>query len=184
MLAKKQKEELIKQKKQTEVKLIEEKKQKEEELIVLKTGKKIQTAQEIKIAKLAKSLINEIKDIDLVEIKQESTPLKIETVDFNNLFTQIDFEKNLKDSEKIEEIINNVFEPLDLESKIALTKILLEGAMENAITKRNEISENIANLNKNEEINNKYNNQILFLERLLDHAGIEYKKRQDINETN
>jgi len=184
LLAKKQKEELIKQKKQAEVKLIEEKKQKEEELIVLKTGKKIQTSQEIKIAKLAKSLINEIKDIDLVEIKQESTPLKIETVDFNNLFTQIDFEKNLKDSEKIEEIINNVFEPLDLESKIALTKILLEGAMENAITKRNEISENIANLNKNEEINNKYNNQILFLERLLDHAGIDYKKRQNINETN
>ena len=120
----------------------------------------------------------------MFEIKQESTPLKIETVDFNNLFTQIDFEKNLKDSEKIEEIINNVFEPLDLESKIALTKILLEGAMENAITKRNEISENIANLNKNEEINNKYNNQILFLERLLDHTGIDYKKRQNINEKN
>ena len=184
MLAKKQKEELIKQKKQTEVKLIEEKKQKEEELIVLKPGKKIQTDQEIKIAKLAKSLINEIKDIDLVEIKQESTPLKIETVDFNNLFTQIDFEKNLKDSEKIEEIINNVFEPLDLESKIALTKILLEGTMEAAVTKRNEISKNIVDLNKNEEINNKYNNQILFLERLLDHTGIDYKKRQNINETN
>ena len=61
MLAKKQKEELIKQKKQTEVKLIEEKKQKEKELTVLKTGKKIKTAQEIKLAKLANSLINEIK---------------------------------------------------------------------------------------------------------------------------
>ena len=184
LLAKKQKEELIKQKKQTALKLIEEKKQKEEELTVLKTRKKVKTPQEIKLAKLANTLMNEIKEIDLFEIKQESTLLKIETVDFNNLFTQIDFEKNLKDSEKIEEIINNVFEPLDLESKIALTKILLEGAMENAITKRNEISENIANLNKNEEINNKYNNQILFLERLLDHAGIDYKKRQDINETN
>ena len=174
LLAKKQKEELIKQKKQTQLKLVEEKKQKEEELTVLKTGKKAKTAQEIKLAKLANSLINEIKEIDLFEIKQESTLLKIETVDFNNLFTQIDFEKNLKDSEKIEEIINNVFEPLDLESKIALTKIILEGAMEAAITKRNEISKNIVDLNKNEEINNKYNNQILFLERSLDHAGIDY----------
>ncbi len=184
LLAKKQKEELIKQKKQTELKLIEEKKQKEEELTVLKTRKKVKTPQEIKLAKLANTLMNEIKEIDLFEIKQESTLLKIETVDFNNLFTQIDFEKNLKDSEKIEEIINNVFEPLDLESKIALTKIILEGAMEAATTKRNEISKNIVDLNKNEEINNKYNNQILFLERLLDHAGIDYKKRQNINETN
>ena len=55
--------------------------------------------------------------------------------------------------------------------------------MEAAITKRNEISKNIVDLNKNEE-NNKYNNQILFLERLLDHTGIDYKKRQNINETN
>ena len=184
LLAKKQKEELIIQKKNIKLQLIEEKKQKEEELTSLKTGKKIKTAQEIKLAKLVNSLKNELKEIDLFEIKQESTSLKIETVDFNNLFTQIDFEKNLKDSEKIEEIINNVFEPLDLEGKIALTKIILEGAIEATITKKNEISNNIISLSKNEEINNKYNNQILFLERLLDHAGIDYKKRQNINEAN
>ena len=184
LLAKKQKEELIIQKKNIELQLIEEKKQKEEELTSLKTGKKIKTAQEIKLAKLVNSLKNELKEIDLFEIKQESTSLKIETVDFNNLFTQIDFEKNLKDSEKIEEMINNVFEPLDLEGKIALAKIILEGAIEATITKKNEISNNILSLSKNEEINNKYNNQILFLERLLDHAGIDYKKRQNINEAN
>ena len=45
--------------------------------------------------------------------------------------------------------------------------------METAITKKNEISKNIVSLNKNEEINNKYNNQILFLERLLDHADAD-----------
>ena len=54
--------------------------------------------------------------------------------------------------------------------------------MEAAVTKKNEISNNIANINKNNEINNKYNNQILFLERLVDHAQIDYKKSQDINE--
>ncbi len=173
LLAEKQKEELIKQKKQ-----------KEKELTALTIEKKTKTDQKIKLAKLTNSLINEIKEVDLFEVKEEKNPLEIGTVDFNILFTQANFEKNLKDSEKIEEIINNVFEPLDLESKIALTKIILEDAMEAAVTKKNEISNNIANINKNNEINNKYNNQILFLERLLDHAQIDYKKRQDINEAN
>ncbi len=36
----------------------------------------------------------------------------------------------------------------------------------------------------NKESNNKFNNQLLFLERLLDHAGIKYNKIENINEEN
>ena len=172
LLAEKQKEELIKQKKQ-----------KEKELTALTIEKKTKTDQKIKLVKLTNSLINEIKEVDLFEVKEEKNPLEIGTVDFNILFTQVNFEKILKDSEKIEEIINNVFEPLNLKSKIALTKIILKDAMEAADTKRIEISNNIPNISKNNEIDNKYNNQLIFLERLLDHAEIDYKKRQEINET-
>ena len=36
---------------------------------------------------------------------------------------------------------------------------------------------------KNETSNNKFNNQLLFLERLLDHVGIDYTKK-NIDEKN
>ena len=182
-LFKKQKEEAILLAEKQKEKLIKQKKQKEKELTALTIEKKTKTDQKIKLVKLTNSLINEIKEVDLFEVKEEKNPLEIGTVDFNILFTQANIEKNLQDSEKIEEIINNVFEPLNLKSKIALTKIILKDAMEAADTKRIEISNNIPNISKNNEIDNKYNNQLIFLERLLDHAEIDYKKRQEINET-
>ena len=58
-----------------------------------------------------------------------------------------------------------------MESKIALTKILLKDAIKPEIIKKNETS------------NNKFNNQLLFLERLLDHVGIDYTKK-NIDEKN
>ena len=173
------------QKKETELELIEKKRQKEEELTALKTGKKIKKTEEKKLIKLKNSLITELKKMNLIEIKKEENTLaKVDETDFNNLFTQIDFEKNLNNTKQIEEVIDRVFAPLDLESKIALSKIILEDAMESAITKKNEISDSIVKLTKYEETNNKYNNQLLFLERLLDHTGIDYKKRKSINEKN
>ncbi len=172
MLAKKQMEKLLAQKKETEFNLIEEKKQKEEELTALKTVTKPKKIEEKKLAKLKNSLITELKKINLIQIKKEENTLtKVEEIDFNNLFTQVNFEKNLDDAKKIEEIINKVFAPLDLESKIALTKILLKDAIKPEIRKKNETS------------NNKFNNQLLFLERLLDHVGIDYAKK-NIDEKN
>ena len=172
MLAKKQMEKLLVQKKETELDLIEEKKQKEEELTALKTVTKPKKIEEKKLAKLKNSLITELKKINLIQIKKEENTLtKIEEIDFNNLFTQVNFEKNLDDAKKIEEVINKVFAPLDLESKIALTKILLKDAIKPEIRKKNETS------------NNKFNNQLLFLERLLDHVGIDYTKK-NIDEKN
>ena len=172
MLAKKQMEKLLVQKKETELDLIEEKKQKEEELTALKTVTKPKKIEEKKLAKLKNSLITELKKINLIQIKKEENTLtKIEEIDFNNLFTQVNFEKNLDDAKKIEEVINKVLAPLDLESKIALTKILLKDAIKPEIRKKNETS------------NNKFNNQLLFLERLLDHVGIDYTKK-NIDEKN
>ena len=172
MLAKKQMEKLLVQKKETEFNLIEEKKQKEEELTALKTVTKPKKIEEKKLAKLKNSLITELKKINLIQIKKEENTLtKLEEIDFNNLFTQVNFEKNLDDAKKIEEVINKVFAPLDLESKIALTKILLKDAIKPEIRKKNETS------------NNKFNNQLLFLERLLDHVGIDYTKK-NIDEKN
>ena len=172
MLAKKQMEKLLVQKKETELDLIEEKKQKEEELTALKTVTKPKKIEEKKLAKLKNSLITELKKINLIQIKKkENTLTKLEEIDFNNLFTQVNFEKNLDDAKKIEEVINKVFAPLDLESKIALTKILLKDAIKPEIRKKNETS------------NNKFNNQLLFLERLLDHVGIDYTKK-NIDEKN
>ena len=172
MLAKKQMEKLLAQKKETEFNLIEEKKQKEEELTALKTGPKPKKIEEKKLAKLKNSLITELRKINLIQIKKEENTLtKIEEIDFNNLFTQVNFEKNLDDAKKIEEVINKVFAPLDLESKIALTKILLKDAIKPEIREKNETS------------NNQFNNQLLFLERLLDHVGIDYTKK-NIDEKN
>ena len=172
MLAKKQMEKLLVQKKETELDLIEEKKQKEEELTALKTVTKPKKIEEKKLAKLKNSLITELKKINLIQIKKEENTLtKIEEIDFNNLFTQVNFEKNLDDAKKIEEVINKVLAPLDLESKIALTKILLKDAIKPEIREKNETS------------NNKFNNQLLFLERLLDHVGIDYTKK-NIDEKN
>ena len=172
MLAKKQMEKLLVQKKETEFNLIEEKKQKEEELTALKTVTKPKKIEEKKLAKLKNSLITELRKINLIQIKKEENTLtKLEEIDFNNLFTQVNFEKNLDDAKKIEEVINKVFAPLDLESKIALTKILLKDAIKPEIRKKNETS------------NNKFNNQLLFLERLLDHVGIDYTKK-NIDEKN
>ena len=172
MLAKKQMEKLLAQKKETEFNLIEEKKQKEEELTALKTVTKPKKIEEKKLAKLKNSLITELRKINLIQIKKEENTLtKLEEIDFNNLFTQVNFEKNLDDAKKIEEVINKVFAPLDLESKIALTKILLKDAIKPEIRKKNETS------------NNKFNNQLLFLERLLDHVGIDYTKK-NIDEKN
>ena len=172
MLAKKQMEKLLVQKKETELDLIEEKKQKEEELTALKTVTKPKKIEEKKLAKLKNSLITELKKINLIQIKKEENTLtKLEEIDFNNLFTQVNFEKNLDDAKKIEEVINKVFAPLDLESKIALTKIILKDAIKPEIRKKNETS------------NNKFNNQLLFLERLLDHVGIDYTKK-NIDEKN
>ena len=172
MLAKKQMEKLLVQKKETELDLIEEKKQKEEELIALKTVTKPKKIEEKKLAKLKNSLITELKKINLIQIKKEENTLtKVEEIDFNNLFTQVNFEKNLADGKKIEEVINKVFAPLDLESKIALTKIILKDAIKPEIRQKNETS------------NNKFNNQLLFLERLLDHVGIDYTKK-NIDEKN
>ena len=172
MLAKKQMEKLLAQKKETKFNLIEEKKQKEEELTALKTVTKPKKIEEKKLAKLKNSLITELKKINLIQIKKEENTLtKLEEIDFNNLFTQVNFEKNLDDAKKIEEVINKVFAPLDLESKIALTKILLKDAIKPEIRKKNETS------------NNKFNNQLLFLERLLDHVGIDYTKK-NIDEKN
>ena len=172
MLAKKQMEKLLVQKKETELDLIEEKKQKEEELTALKTVTKPKKIEEKKLAKLKNSLITELRKINLIQIKKEENTLtKLEEIDFNNLFTQVNFEKNLDDAKKIEEVINKVFAPLDLESKIALTKIILKDAIKPEIRKKNETS------------NNKFNNQLLFLERLLDHVGIDYAKK-NIDEKN
>ena len=172
MLAKKQMEKLLVQKKETELDLIEKKKQKEEELTALKTRTKPKKIEEKKLAKLKNSLITELRKINLIQIKkEENTLIKLEEIDFNNLFTQVNFEKNLDDAKKIEEVINKVLAPLDLESKIALTKILLKDAIKPEIRKKNETS------------NNKFNNQILFLERLLDHVGIDYTKK-NIDEKN
>ena len=172
MLAKKQMEKLLVQKKETEFNLIEEKKQKEEELTALKTGPKPKKIEEKKLAKLKNSLITELRKINLIQIKKEENTLtKVEEIDFNNLFTQVNFEKNLDDAKKIEEVINKVFAPLDLESKIALTKILLKDAIKPEIREKNETS------------NNQFNNQLLFLERLLDHVGIDYTKK-NIDEKN
>ena len=172
MLAKKQMEKLLVQKKETELDLIEEKKQKEEELTALKTVTKPKKIEEKKLAKLKNSLITELKKINLIQIKKEENTLtKVEEIDFNNLFTQVNFEKNLDDAKKIEEVINKVLAPLDLESKIALTKILLKDAIKPEIREKNETS------------NNQFNNQLLFLERLLDHVGIDYTKK-NIDEKN
>ena len=172
MLAKKQMEKLLAQKKETEFNLIEEKRQKEEELTALKTGTKPKKIEEKKLAKLKNSLITELKKINLIQIKKEENTLtKVEEIDFNNLFTQVNFEKNLDDAKKIEEIINKVFAPLDLENKIALTKILLKDIIKPEIRKNNETSDN------------EFNNQLLFLERLLDHVGIDYTKK-NIDEKN
>ena len=172
MLAKKQMEKLLVQKKETELDLIEEKKQKEEELTALKTVTKPKKIEEKKLAKLKNSLITELKKINLIQIKKEENTLtKLEEIDFNNLFTQVNFEKNLDDAKKIEEVINKVFAPLDLESKIALAKIILKDAIKPEIRQKNETS------------NNKFNNQLLFLERLLDHVGIDYTKK-NIDEKN
>ena len=172
MLAKKQMEKLLVQKKETEFNLIEEKKQKEEELTALKTGPKPKKIEEKKLAKLKNSLITELRKINLIQIKKEENTLtKLEEIDFNNQFTQLNFEKNLDDAKKIEEVINKVFAPLDLESKIALTKILLKDAIKPEIREKNETS------------NNQFNNQLLFLERLLDHVGIDYAKK-NIDEKN
>ena len=172
MLAKKQMEKLLVQKKETELDLIEEKKQKEEELTALKTVTKPKKIEEKKLAKLKNSLITELKKINLIQIKKEENTLtKIEEIDFNNLFTQINFEKNLDDAKKIEEVINKALALLDLESKIALTKILLKDTIKPEIRKNNEIS------------NYEFNNQLLFLERLLDHVGIDYTKK-NIDEKN
>ena len=172
MLAKKQMEKLLAQKKETKFNLIEEKKQKEEELTTLKTVTKPKKIEEKKLAKLKNSLITELRKINLIQIKKEENTLtKLEEIDFNNLFTQVNFEKNLDDAKKIEEVINKVLAPLDLESKIALTKILLKDAIKPEIRKKNETS------------NNKFNNQLLFLERLLDHVGIDYTKK-NIDEKN
>ena len=172
MLAKKQMEKLLVQKKETELDLIEEKKQKEEELTALKTVTKPKKIEEKKLAKLKNSLITELRKINLIQIKkEENTPIKLEEIDFNNLFTQVNFEKNLDDAKKIEEVINKVLAPLDLESKIALTKILLKDTIKPEIRKNNEIS------------NYEFNNQLLFLERLLDHVGIDYTKK-NIDEKN
>ena len=172
MLAKKQMEKLLVQKKETELDLIEEKKQKEEELTALKTVTKPKKIEEKKLAKLKNSLITELKKINLIQIKKEENTLtKIEEIDFNNLFTQVNFEKNLDDAKKIEEVINKVLAPLDLESKIALTKILLKDAIKPEIREKNETS------------NNQFNDQLLFLERLLDHVGIDYTKK-NIDEKN
>ena len=172
MLAKKQMEKLLVQKKETELDLIEEKKQKEEELTALKTVTKPKKIEEKKLAKLKNSLITELRKINLIQIKKEENTLtKLEEIDFNNQFTQLNFEKNLDDAKKIEEVINKVFAPLDLESKIALTKILLKDAIKPEIREKNETS------------NNQFNNQLLFLERLLDHVGIDYTKK-NIDEKN
>ena len=172
MLAKKQMEKLLVQKKETELDLIEKKKQKEEELTALKTVTKPKKIEEKKLAKLKNSLITELKKINLIQIKKEENTLtKVEEIDFNNLFTQVNFEKNLDDAKKIEEVINKVLAPLDLESKIALTKILLKDAIKPEIREKNETS------------NNQFNNQLLFLERLLDHVGIDYAKK-NIDEKN
>tara|TARA_B100001079_G_C16401553_1_gene511606 strand:+ start:221 stop:2824 length:2604 start_codon:yes stop_codon:yes gene_type:complete len=176
MLAKKQMEKLLAQKKETEFNLIEEKKQKEEELTALKTVTKPKKIEEKKLAKLKNSLITELRKINLIQIKKEENTLtKLEEIDFNNLFTQVNFEKNLDDAKKIEEVINKVFAPLDLESKIALTKILLKDAIKPEIREKNETSNN--------QFNNQFNNQLLFLERLLDHVGIDYAKK-NIDEKN
>ena len=172
MLAKKQMEKLLVQKKETELDLIEEKKQKEEELIALKTVTKPKKIEEKKLTKLKNSLITELRKINLIQIKKEENTLtKVEEIDFNNLFTQVNFEKNLDDAKKIEEVINKVLAPLDLESKIALTKILLKDAIKPEIREKNETS------------NNQFNDQLLFLERLLDHVGIDYTKK-NIDEKN
>ncbi len=175
--AKKRMEKLLVQKKEAELKLIEEKKIKEKELIVLKTGKRIKTAQEIKLAKLANSIVNEIKEIDLFEKKQESAPLKVETIDFNTLFSQTDFEKNLKDIEKIEEIINNAFEPLDLESRIALTGEILKGIVKLEIIEKEKSNNKPQLTNYNKTDYSKFNSQLIFMERLLDRTGIDYYKK-------
>ena len=58
-----------------------------------------------------------------------------------------------------------------MESKIALTKIILKDSIKLEIREKNETS------------NNKFNTQLLFLERLLEHVGIDYAKK-NIDEKN
>ena len=126
----------------------------------------------MKLVKLKNSLITELRKVNLIQItKEENTPTKLEEIDFNTLFTQVNIEKNLDDAKKIEEVINKVFSPLDLESKIALTKIILKDSIKLEIREKNETS------------NNKFNTQLLFLERLLEHVGIDYAKK-NIDEKN
>ena len=192
MLAQKQKTELLAQKKETELQLIEEKKQKEEELATLKKEKKLKVSKEKKLkvfkekklAKLTNSLMNELDKIDLIEIKKVNTVPKIEEVNFVSSFGNLNYNEKLNDSKKIEEAINKVFASLDLESRIALAKIILEDAVKPEFIKKNETSYGKPRLTENEESNNKFNNQLFFLERLLDHAGIKYNKIENFNEKN
>ncbi len=205
-LAKKQAEELLKKEKEEAKRLARQKAaellvvQKEKELLALLTEKQLKMDKEKKLAEYKLFITSEprLEKIDygnlyiewdieknLAEGKKIEDLIDKYTAEFNigskklinNYAEKFNIDIKLGEEEKIEELINNLFATLDLENRIALIKVILKDIVKFEVMEKNKADSKIQLSNYNQLNNNKFNNQLIFMERLLDRAGIDYFKK-------
>ena len=205
-LAKKQAEELLKKEKEEAEKLARKKAaellvvQKEEELLALLTKKQLKLDKEKKLAEYKLFITSEpkIEKIDygnlyiewdveknLAEGKKIEDLIDKYAVEFNmgskKLINKYAEEFNIEikrgDEKKIADVINKLFATLDLENRIALTTAILKDIVKFEVTEKNKTNSKPQLTSHNQTNNNEFNNQLIFMERLLDRAGIDYNKK-------
>jgi hypothetical protein len=93
---------------------------------------------------------------------------KLEDAQYGNNILQNNFSKKLEEGKIIENKINKVFLDLDLDSRIALAKKIMEDIVKSNVTLKDQV--NLANY-KHQDY--KYNNQIFMLEKLLNYSNIK-----------
>ena len=174
--------------------------QKEEELLALLTKKQLKLDKEKKLAEYKLFITSEpkIEKIDygnlyiewdveknLAEGKKIEDLIDKYAVEFNmgskKLINKYAEEFNIEikrgDEKKIADVINKLFATLDLENRIALTTAILKDIVKFEVTEKNKTNIKPQLSGHKQTNNNEFNNQLIFMERLLDHAGIDYNKK-------
>ncbi len=165
---KKKEEALLAKKKADELKLIQDK-EKNEKLLALKKEERLKLLEEKKNNE--KKLATELKKINKNKIERNTLMAKIgklEDAQYGNNILQNNFSKKLEEGKIIENKINKVFLDLDLDSRIALAKKIMEDIVKSNVTLKDQV--NLANY-KHQDY--KYNNQIFMLEKLLNYSNIK-----------
>jgi len=165
---KKKEEALLAKKKADELKLIQDK-EKNEKLLALKKEKRLKLLEEKKNNE--KKLTTELKKINRNKIERNTLMAKIgklEDAQYGNDILKNNFSKKLEEGKIIENKINKVFLDMDLDSRIAIAKKIMEDIVKSNVTLKDQV--NLANY-KHQDY--KYNNQIFMLEKLLNYSNIK-----------